>query len=73
MFIGVPIGGSRSYRVRSSDEVNCESKMFKEGLIVRIFGSGYGFLGWYTPEVYSWSMRAQIDMDYSGCNLISYS
>ena len=46
MFIGVPLGGRRSYRVRSSDEANGESEMSKEGLISHIFEPGYGVPGW---------------------------
>ena len=46
MLIGAPLGGRRSYRVRSSEEENGESEMSKEVLISLIYGSGYGIPGW---------------------------
>ena len=58
MFIGVPLVGRKSSRVRSSEVENSGSEISKEGSIIRIFGSSDGVPGWYNPEGYYWSMRA---------------
>ena len=73
MFIGVPLGGNMSSRVRSSEKAKCKYEIFKEGCIIMILWSGDGVTGCYNPEGYSWIMRAPIDMYFSGCSLISYT
>ena len=45
MFIGVPLGGRSSYRVRISVEENGGYEISKEVLIRRIFVSGDGVPG----------------------------
>ena len=70
IFIGVPLVGRRSSRFRISYEANGESTLYKEGWIKQIFGSGDRVNGWSTPDRYSCIMRAPIDMDSSGCDLI---
>ena len=72
IFIGVPLGGMRSSRARSSKEEKVESEMSKEGLISLKFCSGDGVPDWYTPEGYYWSTRAPKDMGSFGCSLTSY-
>ena len=45
MFIGVPLLGRRIYKVRSSDEVNDEYEISKEGWTRQIFESYDGVPG----------------------------
>ena len=73
MFIGIPLGGKMSSRVRSSEEAKGEYEMSKEGCISLILWSGDGVNVCYNPEGYSWSMRAPREMYFSGCSLISYT
>ena len=42
VFVGVPLGERKSYRVSIYEEDNDKSKKFKEGLIKWIFGSDDG-------------------------------